>query len=112
MKTEKKLPEGKFYYSIGELSDYFDVTPATLRYWESMFDTIAPRKNKKGDRMYAAQDVEAVRLVHFLVKENGYTLSGAAEHIRTNKKALTRRMEALRLLRGVRAELEKLKNNL
>ena len=85
---------------------------ATLRHWETMFETIAPRKNKKGDRMYNAQDVEAVRLVHFLVKESGYTLAGAVEHIRTNKKALTRRMEALRILRGVRSELEKLKNSL
>ncbi|HIT98320.1 MAG TPA: MerR family transcriptional regulator [Candidatus Merdimorpha stercoravium] len=111
-KTEKKLPEGKYYYSIGEVADYFEVTPATLRHWETMFETIAPRKNKKGDRMYNAQDVEAVRLVHFLVKESGYTLAGAVEHIRTNKKALTRRMEALRILRGVRSELEKLKNSL
>ena len=61
---------------------------------------------------YNAQDVEAIRLVHFLVKESGYTLSGAVEHIRANKKALTRRMEALRILRGVRSELEKLKNSL
>lgn len=111
-KTEKKLPEGKFYYSIGELSAYFDVTPATLRHWETMFETISPRKNKKGDRMYSAEDVEDIRLVHFLVKENGYTLCGAAEHIKTNKKALTHRMEALRILRNVRAELEKLKNSL
>ena len=44
---------------------------------------------------------------------NAYmTLSGAVEHIRANKKALTRRMEALRILRGVRSELEKLKNSL
>lgn len=111
-KTEKKLPEGKYYYSIGEVADYFEVTPATLRHWETMFETISPRKNKKGDRMYNTQDVEAIRLVHFLVKESGYTLSGAVEHIRANKKALTRRMEALRILRGVRSELEKLKNSL
>lgn len=112
MKTEKKLPEGKFYYSIGELSDYFGVTPATLRYWEGAFDHIAPRKNKKGDRMYTGEDVEAIRLVRHLVKEQGFTLAGAAEHIKANRKALTNRMEALRTLRSVRAELEKLKNNL
>ena len=112
MKNEKKLPEGKFYYSIGELSVYFDVTPATLRYWESMFDIISPRKNKKGDRMYTAEDVESIRLIHFLVKESGYTLAGAAAHIKANKKALTNRMAALRTLRSVRNELEKLKNSL
>ena len=77
-----------------------------------MFDIISPRKNKKGDRMYTGEDVESIRLIHSLVKENGYTLAGAAAHLKANKKALTNRMEALRTLRSVRNELEKLKNSL
>lgn len=108
----KQLEQGKYYYSISEVSEHFDTTPATLRHWESNFDILSPRKNKKGDRLYTADDIEAVRLIRSLVKEQGFTLKGAAAQIKANRKSLTNRMEALRTLKSVRAELEKIRKSL
>lgn len=106
------LDPEKYYYSISEVAEHFDITATTIRHWESEFDFLSPRKNKKGDRLFSAQDIEDIRLIYYLVKEQGFTLKGAASHIKSNKKSLTKRLEALKTLRIVRAELEKMKNAL
>ena len=84
----RQLDQGKYYYSISEVSEHFDITPATLRHWESNFDILSPRKNKKGDRLYTADDIEAVRLIRSLVKEQGFTLKGAAAQIKAQPQIL------------------------
>lgn len=110
MKTP--LPTGKYYYSISEVADYFEVTQTTLRHWEDSFEFLSPRKNAKGDRQYTAEDIEDIRLIYTLLKERQFTIKGAIEHIKTQRKALTNRLTALNTLRGVRDELEKLKKSL
>ena len=112
MKENSKLPEGKFYYSISEVSDYFGVTHATLRHWEASFDCISPRKTSRGDRIYSANDIEDIRLIYTLLKEQKYTIKGAQEYLKTSRRSLTNRLTALSTLRAVRNELEKLKKSL
>ena len=53
---EKKIE--KLYYSIGEVSGMLDVPVSTVRFWENEFDILKPMKNKKGNRMFTANDVE------------------------------------------------------
>ena len=71
MKVE--LPE-KRYYSIGEVAEAFDVNPSLIRYWETEFSILNPKKNSKGNRKFTTQDIENLKHVYFLVKEKGYTI--------------------------------------
>ncbi|MCQ2270203.1 MAG: MerR family transcriptional regulator [Bacteroidales bacterium] len=72
------------YFSIGDTSKMFDLTPATLRYWEKEFSEIKPFKNKKGERYYSRQDIDLIKTIHYLTKTKGYTLKGAKEAMKNN----------------------------
>lgn len=69
----------KLYYSIGEVSDMTDLEPHVLRYWESEFEQLKPRKNRAGRRVYTDEDVRMVERVHHLLKEDKYTIEGAKQ---------------------------------
>ena len=59
----------KLFYSMGEVSEMFDVNPSLIRYWESQFDALRPKKNKKGNRLFRPEDVDLERGV--IVEEIG-----------------------------------------
>lgn len=109
--SEGQLPD-KIYYSISELSEHFGVARSLLRYWEKEFDSIHPKRNKKGTRFYSKQDVEQIKLIHHLVKEQGHTLEGARSQLKKKKKKLVSQMEARDSLVKIREFLIDLKNNL
>lgn len=69
----------KLYYSIGEVSEMTDLEQHVLRYWESEFDQLRPRKNRAGRRIYTDEDIEVVRRIHHLLKEEKYTIEGARQ---------------------------------
>ena len=69
----------KLYYSIGEVSDLTNLEKHVLRYWESEFDELKPRKNRAGRRVYTEKDIEVVRRIQFLLKDAKYTLDGARQ---------------------------------
>ncbi len=101
----KSFNPKKIFYSIREVSDILDVSEPTLRYWEKEFDTINPRKTEKGTRQYKMEDIEAIRLVRYLVKEKGLTLAGAKQKLKENKGAVTNTEEIAHRLKGIREEL-------
>lgn len=68
----------KLFYSMGEVSEMFDVNASLIRFWETKFDILRPQKNKKGNRLFSPADVENLKLIYHLVKERGMTLDGAA----------------------------------
>ena len=61
----------KLLYSMGEVTEMFDVNASLIRYWESKFDCLKPKKNKKGNRLFTPEDVENLKLIYHLVKGNG-----------------------------------------
>ncbi len=67
----------KIYYTMGELVEMFDVSASLIRHWEGQFEIIKPVRNKKGNRLFTAADVENFKLIYHLVKERGMTLDGA-----------------------------------
>ena len=106
----------KLYYSMGEVAEMFDVTPALIRHWESQFDCIKPHRNKKGNRLFTPEDVEKLKHIYHLVKERGMTLKGANQVIKRGKKDdAAQEMELLERLQKIRAALvevrEELKGN-
>ena len=103
----------KLFYSIGEVADIFHVNESTLRFWEKEFPTvIKPKKNAKGTRNYTKDDIESVRLIHFLLKEKGMTLAGARKKLREEKKGMTAQHELTDRLKKIKSELLKLQTEL
>ncbi|MDR1645145.1 MAG: MerR family transcriptional regulator [Tannerellaceae bacterium] len=108
--TLKKDKDPKLYFSIGEVAKMFNLRESTLRFWEKEFDTIRPRTNAKGVRFYKKEDVDAIRLIHYLVKEQGLTLSGARQKLKINKDATTRQEQIVNKLKLIKEELLSLKD--
>lgn len=104
----------KLFYSMGEVSEMFDVNPSLLRHWETQFSVIRPKRNKKGNRLYTPQDVEKLKLIYHLVKEQGMTLEGAKKALRRSGSEVgpNRDMELLERLQRVRAMLEEVREEL
>jgi DNA-binding transcriptional MerR regulator len=72
----------KLYYRIGEVAQIVGVQPHVLRYWESEFRTIRPRKSNKGQRVYSRRDVEKLLRVKDLLRNQGFTIAGAKRKLR------------------------------
>jgi DNA-binding transcriptional MerR regulator len=102
----------KKYFTISEVAEMFDVTASLIRFWETEFDTLKPQKNKKGNRQYTNKDIEQLRIIYTLVKENGYTLAGAKEKIKLNPNKVKEEIDVLASLQKVRNFLVELKNHL
>src|SRR3546814_1563549 len=108
----KEREINKLYYSIGELAPIFDVNASLIRFWEKEFEILQPRKNKKGNRLFTQEDLENLKIIYHLVKEKGYTLQGAKEHLRINKNAESERQKVLDSLQKLRSFLVELKEEL
>jgi len=72
----------KLYYSIGEVSELVKVKPHVLRYWESQFPVLKPKKNRAGNRTYRVRDIRLLLTIKSLLYERGFTISGARKKLR------------------------------
>jgi DNA-binding transcriptional MerR regulator len=77
----------KQYYSIGEVAVWFRVNQSLLRYWESEFDILQPRKNRKGDRFFRPVDVKNLQLIYDLLRRRKFTIEGAKDYLKKTKKS-------------------------
>lgn len=102
----------KKYYKISEVAEMIGLPCSTLRFWESRFTIISPRRNRAGTRFYTPSDVEKLRMVAFLVKEKGLRLEAAQEELRNNHTGVSRRALALNRLHDVRDKLQELLDSL
>lgn len=103
----------KIYYSMGEVAEMFDVNQSLLRHWESKFDCLRPHKNKRGNRMFSAEDIEKLKQIYHLVKERGMTLEGARKVMRgAAGKELARDTKLLERLQRIRAALVEVREEL
>ena len=94
----------KQYYTMGEVSEMFRVNQSLLRFWETEFDILQPRKNKKGDRYFRPIDIKNLHLIYHLLRQKKYTIEGAKEFLKTNKKA-EERFEVIQRLQQIKAFL-------
>ena len=102
----------KLLYSMGEVTEMFDVNASLIRYWESKFDCIKPHKNKKGNRMFTPSDIENFKLIYHLVKEKGMTLEGANSAMKRRGKSVKRDVSILERLQNIRAMLLEVRESL
>ena len=104
----------KVYYAIGEVCDLVGLKPHVLRYWETQFDVLRPTKNRAGNRVFRAKDIELVLLVKHLLYDKKYTIEGAKQRLAEMKRAgelEEERQDILEpeFLAGMKAELEELR---
>ena len=102
----------KIYYSIGEVAEQFNVAPSLIRFWESEFELIQPKKNRKGNRQFTKEDIENVRTIYHLVKQKGFTLQGAKEMLRNDTSAVKDKMEIYDALKKIRQFLVEVRDKL
>ncbi|MDA3613997.1 MerR family transcriptional regulator [Polluticaenibacter yanchengensis] len=96
------------YYNMRETAKMFDVNQSLLRYWESEFNVLQPKKNKKGDRYFRPIDIKNLALIYHLLKVRKFTIEGAKEYLQSNKKALDNHqlIQQLEKLKGFLLELK------
>jgi DNA-binding transcriptional MerR regulator len=73
----KRLEEGKLYYSISEVCAMTGLEQHVLRYWESEFPQLRPKKNRSGNRAYRAKEIKVIRYIRHLLYEEMFTIPGA-----------------------------------
>lgn len=81
----KEREINKLYYTMGEVTEMFQVNASQIRFYEREFDILQPKKNKKGNRLFTQNDIENLKIIFNLVKDKGYTLQGARDFLRNNK---------------------------
>jgi DNA-binding transcriptional MerR regulator len=72
----------RLYYSITDVSKMIGEEQHVLRYWEREFPQLRPRKNRAGNRVYGAKDLEVLAVIKRLLREERYTVAGAKEYLR------------------------------
>jgi DNA-binding transcriptional MerR regulator len=86
-KTDEVLIPDKLYFRIGEVATLCHLPAYVLRFWESEFPQLKPVKSNTGQRMYRRRDVESVLRIKQLLYEQGFTISGARQHLRAETKS-------------------------
>ena len=81
-----KTSSDKLYYSIGEVRAITDLEPHVLRYWETEFSQLKPKKNSGGQRAYQRKDIEMILRIKELLYEQGYTIKGARSVLREDRR--------------------------
>ena len=98
----------KQYYKIKEVAEILDVPQSTLRFWEKEFPMIKPIRSSHNIRYYRPQDIELLRIIHYLIKDKGLKIEAAREQLRSNRHNVSRRVEIIDRLKLVRSELANL----
>lgn len=101
----------KQYYTIGEVAKMFQENQSLIRYWESEFDILQPKKNKKGDRYFRPIDVKNLVLIYDLLRRRKFTIQGARDFLKKNKKA-EEKFSLIQSLQQLRSFLVEIRSNL
>ena len=109
LNTNKDL---KKYYSIQEVAKMYDVNESLLRYWETEFPQLKPKRAGRDIRQYSKDDVKLIGVIHDLVKRRGMKLAAARDVLRKNKDGAYRSNDAIDTLKAIRAQLVELRTNL
>ena len=90
---EPDFPEipDKLYFKIGEVSDLLGVEPYVLRYWETEFTALSPKKSGTGHRLYRRKDVELLLRIKHLLYERKFTIEGARQSFQSEPRAPVRK---------------------
>lgn len=102
----------KLYYPIREVAAFFCVNTSLIRAWETEFDILKPRKNRKGDRLFRVEDIKNLQIIYYLLRNKKYSVDGAKKYLKENKSKADINQQLQQVLLKFRSFLFELKNNL
>ena len=105
---QKELPD-KLYFKVGEVSAIVGVPAYVLRFWESEFKKIKPKRTPTGQRLYRKRDVELILKIKHLLYEKKFTIQGAKQHLKTTP-AEKKVKPSVNTLEEIRLELKKIRD--
>ena len=115
LENEIILPEDwtgeKQYYTIGEVAELFKVKTSHIRFWTNEFK-LKVRTTRKGDRLFTAEQIRELRAIHHLVKERGFTLTGAKAKLKSQNKMDVETIDLKQSLLQLRNKLLIIRNQL
>jgi DNA-binding transcriptional MerR regulator len=111
MSTTRR-PLSKLYYSIGEVAEMLNVSASLIRHWEKEFNSIKPRKTRKGNRLFTAEDIEQLKFLHLLIKEQGHTLDGARKIIAKKNGGQADKFQMINTLEELKSFLTRMRDEL
>lgn len=100
----------KLYYSISEVAEFTDLEAHVLRYWETEFEQLQPKKNRAGNRVYTDRDIAVVERIRHLLRDEKYTIEGARQVLAREREAGSE--DTREALTDLRAFLEKVLHSL
>jgi DNA-binding transcriptional MerR regulator len=106
-KTHKVDLPDKLYFKVGEVSTIADIPTYVLRFWETQFPRINPKRTSTGQRLYNKQDVELILTVKKLLYEDKFTIQGARKHLKSGNYGATA-VSLADTLREIREELKEI----
>ena len=96
----------KLIYTMGEVAQELGENASAIRYWSNYFEKfIKPQRNAKGNRLYHPEDIETLKQIQFLLKNQGLTLEGARQRLTEDRRSVDKRVKAIGVLKGIREEL-------
>lgn len=98
---------------MGEVAQELGENTSAIRYWSNYFDQfVKPQRNAKGNRLYHPEDIETLRQIQYLVKNQGLTLEGAKQRMTEDRRGVERRVKVLGMLKEIRQDLVSVKKAL
>ncbi|GBD95191.1 MAG TPA: MerR family transcriptional regulator [Nitrospirae bacterium] len=107
---QKKISTDRLFYKIGDISNIADIEPHVLRYWESEFPFLKPRKNKTGQRIYTRKELELVLKIKNLLYKEKYTIAGVRKKFGDN--TLRKNSVSMETIHGVKKRLKEILDTL
>ena len=96
----------KLIYTMGEVAQELGEKPSAVRYWSNYFEKfIKPQRNAKGNRLYHPEDIETLKQIQYLLKNQGLTLEGTKQRLTEDRRTVDKRVKAIGILQGIREEL-------
>lgn len=105
-------PIKKQYYTIGEVARELDLTTSLIRFWETEFREINPKKNRKGNRVYTDKDIDTLRKIQYLLKVRKFTIKGAKDRLKNENAVVEQEIQTRETLLRLKSFLIELKSSL
>jgi DNA-binding transcriptional MerR regulator len=103
----------KLYYTVGDIAAMLSENESLIRFWNKEFsDALKPHRNKRGVRYFNKEEVDIYKKIYFLVRERGYTISGAREQLKNSTVETDENFEVINTLKTIRAFLVELKDEI
>lgn len=96
----------KMIYTMGEVAEMLGENASAIRYWSNYFEKfIKPQRNAKGNRLYHPEDIETLKQIQYLLKNQGLTLEGTRQRLTEDRRTVDKRVKAIGILKCIREEL-------